>query len=110
MNELSRGQRIASRESERYEARDDELTAVSQVRVLFGVLRPLPLGLFLFFFRKTGSRCSSVPHRKRCGIIISVQSPNRPLIDYQPFVAYVTEDKSFTNTCITVFIRCGIIR
>ena len=35
MNELSRGQRIASRESERYEARDDELTAVSRVRVLF---------------------------------------------------------------------------
>ena len=52
MNELSRGQRIASRESERYEARDDELTAVSQVRVLFEVLRPLPLGLFFVFLPK----------------------------------------------------------
>ena len=57
MNELSKGQRITSRESERYEARDDELTAVSQVRVLFEVLRQLPEGLFLFFSRKT---CLSV--------------------------------------------------
>ncbi|MBR6940972.1 MAG: hypothetical protein IKH65_09215 [Clostridia bacterium] len=86
MNELSRGQRIASRESERYEARDDELTAVSQVRVLFGVLRPLPLGLFFVFLPKNRALLrSKKPHPERRGIINNFQSPSRPLIDENIF-------------------------
>ncbi len=59
MNELSRGQRITSRESERYEARDDELTAVSQVRVLFGAPKKKNEACFvLFFIQSEGLACN----------------------------------------------------
>ena len=36
---------------------------------------------FCFSSEKQGSLRTSVPRRKRCGIIKSVQPPNRPLID-----------------------------